>query len=97
KPFYVYLNIESATTVMGHIALTNGPDQKCTYHFEIVEGQYNYAIRLSANYFWWQKESTKLTFTADGPIKMTKFSLLAADGSVQIPYSDNWSTFDPAG
>ena len=90
QPMYLFTRCIADTTLPAKVEIFDSANvKKGEFGFTIEKGQHQYAIRLSANYYWWNDEISKVTFTAQKPVDINKFAIIAADGSYQKSYDSN--------
>lgn len=90
KPFYLYIEADSPVDMMAKVSLVDANADKANFHFTIKPGMNRYAVRLSANYYWWNSSSeAKISFHTDQPLIISKMALIGEDGNEEIRYKNN--------
>lgn len=89
QPFYLFFEMNSDTIQTLKLEIFNAKNEKRGDYLLRSKSQLQkMAVRLSANYYWWNDFISKVVLTSERPIKVSKFALVSADGSEQISYED---------
>lgn len=81
KPYYLFVEMETKDIqTVGVELLDVNNQQKAVYYFNSSAGKHQYAIRLSADYYWWNDTITKVSLSAPAAVSISKFAMVSADG-----------------
>lgn len=81
KPSYLFVEADATAMQPAVVTVFDAQNQpKGVYNFNLQPGKHQYAIRLTADYYWWHGNLAKLSFTTAGAVSVTKFALVSADG-----------------
>ncbi len=87
KAYYLFIECEATANQLVAVELFDAQNnQKGLYNFNTQPGKHQYALRLSADYYWWNANLTKLSFSTSAAVVISKFALIASDGSAILPY-----------
>ena len=79
KPYFIYLEANADEAMSAKIELLDGNKNLSSFHFNVKKGKHSYAVRVSSNYYWWNN-STKLMFSADRPLAISKYAFISEKG-----------------
>ena len=80
KPYYVYIEATSDAEISAKIDLVDNKNVLASFNFNVRPGTHSYAVRVSANYYWWHASSTsKISFSAETPLKISKYAMISDD------------------
>lgn len=88
KPCYLYVEMDAADKQIFGVELFDAQNQqKAVYYFTSKAGKHRYAIRLSADYYWWNEPATKISLSTSTAIAISKLAVVSADGKEVQPYT----------
>jgi hypothetical protein len=93
KPGYLFIEMESDTVHQATVGLLNkNNNKKAGYVIATKKGLHQYAVRLSTTQSWWTNNVTRITFTSERPVKISKFAYISEDGKDIQPGVDDYLT-----
>jgi|GEM_PF-3210616 len=82
KPMNLVIEAESDAQTSGLVTLLACDINVGEFRFFISPGKHTYAIRVSADFNFWDIRTQSIRLMTDSPVKVTKFCLVADDGDV---------------
>jgi len=90
KPYFLYFEVETDTILDIKAEAYNDKNVKLIdYFIKTKKGKHQYAVRMSANKYWWNQTISKVGISSYKPFSITKFALISEDNKNNYSLKSN--------